>query len=58
MADNTPKYILAFLATVYLLTCIAEVCMVKQGIEAVFESVRTIVPHMVMFLLGFYLSKK
>jgi hypothetical protein len=58
MIDNFPKYILGFLGIVYLLSCIAEVFMVKNGVEAVFSSVEKVVPHMTMFLLGFYFSKK
>ena len=58
MNDNFPKYVLAFLAIIYLLSCIAEIWMVKDGASAVFESVRTVVPHLVMFLLGTWLGRK
>jgi hypothetical protein len=58
MNDSFPKYVLTFLALIYLLSGVAEVIMVKGGTEAVFESVKTLVPHISMFLLGFYFSKK
>jgi hypothetical protein len=32
--------------------------MVKDGAAAVFESAKTLVPHIGMFILGFYFSKK
>lgn len=56
--DNFPKYVLAFLALIYLLACIAEIWAVKGGAAAVFESVEKVVPHLVMFILGYYFSKK
>ena len=56
--DNFPKYILGFLGIMYLVACVAEIAMVKSGAEAVFESVKTLVPHMGMFILGFYFSKR
>jgi hypothetical protein len=58
MTDSFPKYVLAFLALIYLLSGAAEVIMVKGGIQEVFESVKTLVPHISMFLLGFYFSKR
>lgn len=58
MSDNFPKYVLAFLGVIYLLSCATEVFMVKNGVELVFESVRTLVPHMTMFILGFYFSRR
>ncbi len=58
MTDNFPKYILVFLGTIYLLSCATEAFMVKGGIELVFESVKTLVPHIGMFILGFYFSRK
>ena len=58
MKDNFPKYILGFLAFIYLVSCVAEIYTVKGGTEAVFESVKTLVPHMTMFVLGFYFSRK
>jgi hypothetical protein len=58
MSDNFPKYMLAFLALIYLLSCSAEVLLVKSGVELVFESVKSLVPHMTMFILGFYFSRK
>jgi uncharacterized membrane protein len=58
MTESIAKYILAFLAVLYLVSSIAEIVMVKGGAEAVFESVKTLVPHMTMFILGFYFSRK
>lgn len=58
MNDSFPKYILAFLALIYLLSSAAEIFMVKDGTSIVFESVKTLVPHISMFLLGFYFSKR
>ena len=58
MNDNFPKHILVFLGFVYLVACVAEIAFVKTGTELVFESVRNLVPHMAMFILGFYFSKK
>ena len=58
MTDNFPKYILIFLGVIYLLSCMAEVIMVKGGTELVFESVKTLVPHIGMFILGFYFSRR
>jgi hypothetical protein len=58
MTDNFPKYILAFLALIYLLACVAEVWMVKNGAAAVFDSVEKVVPHIVIFVLGYYFSRK
>lgn len=58
MTDNFPKYILAFLALIYLLSSATEVMMVKDGAAAVFESTKTLVPHIGMFILGFYFSRK
>jgi hypothetical protein len=58
MGDNFPKYVLAFLALVYLIACVSEIAMVKSGVEAVFESVKTVVPHLTMLVLGYYFSKK
>lgn len=58
MTENFPKYVLTFLGVIYLVGCIAEISMVKNGAELVFESVKTLVPHMAMFILGFYFSRK
>jgi len=58
MNETFPKYVLAFLGILYLLSCVAEVLMVKSGAEAVFESVKTLVPHVSMFILGFYFSRR
>lgn len=58
MSDPFPKYVLAFLALIYLMSCVCEIWMVKDGASAVFESVRTVVPHLVMFLLGIWFGKK
>ena len=58
MNENFPKYVLGFLGFIYLVGCTAEICMVKSGAEAVFESIKTLVPHMSMFILGFYFSKR
>jgi hypothetical protein len=58
MTESIAKYILAFLAVLYLISSVAEIVMVKGGAEAVFESVKTLVPHMTMFILGFYFSRK
>jgi len=52
MNDGFTKSALAFLAFMYLVACVAEVFMVKNGTEAVFESIKSVVPHMAMFLLG------
>jgi uncharacterized membrane protein len=52
------KYILVFLALLYFVASIAEIVMVKEGAEKVFESVRTLAPHMAMFVLGYYFSHK
>jgi hypothetical protein len=57
MSDNFAKYVLAFLAVVYLMSCVAEIWMVKDGAEAVFESVEKIVPHIGMFILGLTFAK-
>ena len=58
MKENFPQYILIFLGVTYFLGCLSEVVMVKNGTELVFESVKTLVPHMAMFILGFYFSRK
>ena len=58
MNDNVAKYVLGFLAVMYLLSCVAEIIATKNGAEIVFESVKTLVPHMSMFILGFYFSKR
>ena len=58
MSNNFPKYVLGFLGLMYLVACVAEVLMVKNGAEAVFESVKTLVPHTGMFILGFYFSRR
>lgn len=57
MKDTLPKYILAFLALIYLLASVAEIWMVTDGAAAVFESVEKIVPHIGMFVLGYCFSK-
>lgn len=56
--NNLPKYILVFLATIYSISCVAEVCLVKNGTEAVFESVKAVVPHLAMFVLGTMFSRR
>lgn len=58
MSENIAKYALLFLAVIYLLSSVAEIVEVKNGAEAVFESVKTLVPHLSMFILGFYFSKR
>lgn len=58
MNENFPKYVLIFLGLVYLMACISEIAMVKDGAQVVFESAKTLVPHVGMFILGFYFSKK
>lgn len=58
MTENFAKYVLAFLALLYLTSGVAEIVEVKNGAEAVFESVKTLVPHMTMFILGYYFSRK
>jgi len=58
MSENIAKCILLFLALLYLVSCVAEIAMVKNGAEAVFESVKTIVPHITMFILGLYFGRK
>jgi hypothetical protein len=58
MNDSFPKYVLAFLALVYLLSSAAEIWMSKNGADIVFESTKTLVPHIAMFLLGFYFSRR
>jgi hypothetical protein len=58
MTENFAKYTLAFLAILYLVSSVAEIVMVKNGAEAVFESVKSVVPHLTMFLLGTYFSRK
>lgn len=58
MNDGFAKYVLVFLAIIYLLSGTAEVIMIKNGAEVVFESAKTLVPHIGMFILGFYFSKR
>lgn len=58
MNENFVKYVLAFLAVIYLLSGIVEVFMTTNGADVVFQSVDKLVPHIGMFLLGFYFSKK
>ena len=58
MSENFAKYVLIFLALVYLIASVSEIIMIKNGAEAVFESAKTLVPHVGMFILGFYFSKK
>jgi len=58
MNENFPKYILAFLGITYFLGCLGEVILVKGGAEAAFQSIEKLVPHMAMFILGFYFSAK
>lgn len=58
MENNFPKYLIIFLILVYFISCVAEILAVKNGVEAVFESVRTFVPHITMFMLGLYFSRK
>jgi hypothetical protein len=55
--NNFAKYVLGFLGLMYLLSSVSEIILVKNGAEIVFESVRTLVPHLGMFILGFYFSK-
>lgn len=56
--DNFPKYILGFLAIIYLLGCAGEAIFVKGGVDQVFQSIEKFVPHVMMFILGFYLSRR
>lgn len=58
MNTKFAKAVLGFLGAMYLLACVAEIVVVKNGAEAVFESVKTLVPHIGMFILGFYFSRK
>jgi hypothetical protein len=58
MTDSLPKYVLAFLALIYLVACVAEIWAVKGGASAVFESVEKVVPHLSMLVLGYLFSKK
>lgn len=58
MNENFPKYVLIFLAAMYLIASISEIVMIKDGAQVVFESAKTLVPHVGMFILGFYFSKK
>lgn len=58
MNNSVFKYILLFLATIYVLSGISEIFLVKNGAEAVFLSVEKFVPHVAMFVLGLYFSKK
>jgi hypothetical protein len=58
MNENFPKQILTFLGGIYFLGCVGEVVMVKDGAALVFQSVEKLVPHMAMFILGFYFSRK
>jgi len=54
--SHFPKYVLIFLGVAYAAACIGEATMVKNGPELVFESVKTLTPHIAMFILGFYMS--
>jgi hypothetical protein len=47
-----------FLAALYLFGCVGEAILVKGGPEQVFQSIEKFVPHMVMFILGLYFSRK
>jgi hypothetical protein len=58
MNDSFPKYVLAFLAILYLLASVAEIWMTKNGADVVFESTKTLVPHISMFLLGYHFSER
>ena len=58
MNETLAKYILSFLAIIYLTSSIAEIILVKNGAEMVFQSVEKLVPHMGMFILGTLFSKK
>lgn len=58
MNEDFAKYVLMFLGAIYLLGSVAEIFMTKDGASMVFESVKTLVPHISMFLLGFYFSRK
>ncbi len=58
MTENFPKYVLGFLALMYLVSGVAEIVMTKNGAEMVFDSVKTLVPHIGMFILGFYFSER
>ena len=58
MKENFPKYIIGFLGLIYLGSCFSEAWLVKGGVEAVFESVKTFVPHMTMFIVGYYFSRR
>ncbi len=54
--SNFPRYVLIFLGVIYLLGCIGEAVLVKNGAEMAFESIKTLVPHIGMFILGYYMS--
>jgi hypothetical protein len=58
MTDSFPKYILVFLALIYLVACVAEIWAVKGGAAAVFESVEKVVPHLAMLVIGYLFSRK
>lgn len=58
MENNLAKYILGFLGFIYLLSCVAEIYMVKDGTEAVFASVEKLVPHITMFMLGTLFARR
>lgn len=58
MSEKIAQYVLSFLAVIYLLSCVSEVLMSTNGAQAVFESVEKLVPHIGMFILGFYFSRK
>lgn len=52
------KYVLGFLAVMYLFSSVAEIVMVKNGAEAVFQSIEKLVPHIAMFVLGTLFSRR
>ena len=58
MNESLAKYVLLFLAAVYILSGTAETLMSKDGAHTVFEATKTLVPHIGMFVLGFYFSRK
>ena len=59
MSDsNFSKYVLVFIGASYVLACAGEALLVKNGVELAFESIKSVMPHMAMFILGFYFSKR
>jgi hypothetical protein len=58
MNETFAKYVLTFLAFIYVLSGTAEIVLVNDGATMVFQSVEKLVPHVGMFLLGFYFSRR